>query len=103
MNKYPVTTNRGVYLAEVQKSYVVLGMFEFVVCLYVKRQKQRWYQKEFVRVHKDSCGWRRYDEVSKDLIGFVKEVVNDYEAQFDEKAEKEAAIKSFIEWDGDMR
>lgn len=103
MNKYPVTTDRGVYLAEIHRSYVVLGMFEFVVSIYVKRHKQRWYQKEHVRVHKYESGWRRYDEVSKDLIGFVKEAVNDYESQFDEEVEREAAIKAFDEWDGDMR
>lgn len=102
LSKYPVTTLEGTYFVEVKKDYVCLGMYRWIVNIYVKNEKRTFFnRKEFIRIYEYETGWSKYREYALDLVGLAKKAVLHYEEeviQFNRNVK--ASIEQFEKWDG---
>ena len=102
MEKFPVTTNFGVYKVKILEVYVGAELIALEVKVYIRRYF--WGRIRFKKVYKYKTSMMEYEDRRKDLKGLAIDAVHEYEEMVRARNANEiafnAAIKEFEEWDG---
>lgn len=103
LSKYPVTGSYGEYKVDLHKSYVTMGMYQWVVKVYKYYPNRK--LKKYKKLHKYESGWGNYyDKYIGKYIELATEAVKQYENIIEKettrKSDHEQGIKEFELWDG---